>query len=173
MYESKASKQKLPFFNEFHPERVIIASRAYYNTLYGHYGEGIVTGFKEIRYVCGLSLNENECAREFSSFASFLKRLCLDLLLLTRISSSSHANPQLFEGVPEGYQKSKVERNLQKTFEVYDSYADSHPENAYRLHTEHMFDPQKNATLARNILGFLQEEPTLPIAFTRMPGWSS
>ncbi|GFR46423.1 hypothetical protein Agub_g7928, partial [Astrephomene gubernaculifera] len=141
LYEGQASSRNLPFFTEFQIDRVIIATRLYYNVLYGRYGDGVVSGFKEIRYVCGISLDSNKCEEHFSQFLAFLRRLCIHVkvLLLTRSLHTYYANPGIFEGLAESLRQ-KTEKDLEKTHEVYDAFVERYPEVVFRVHTEDMFD---------------------------------
>ncbi|GIL48621.1 hypothetical protein Vafri_5094 [Volvox africanus] len=170
LYEAQAYQRKLPFFHEFQVDRVLIATRAYYKVLFGHYGNGVVAGFKETRYVCGTAFGSNQCSEQFSAYLHFLRRTCIrtKVFLLSRTDNSVHANPDIFEPLTGG-QKLLAERDLERTHQLYDDYVRNNPEHAFRVHMEGMFDHKRNATLARNILTFLQEDPFLPIQFTRMP----
>ncbi|GIL74019.1 hypothetical protein Vretimale_5045 [Volvox reticuliferus] len=141
LYEAQANRRKLPFFHEFDTDRVIIATRVYYKVLFGHFGDGIVTGSKETRYVCGTTFASHKCEEQFSAFLKFLKKICIStkVLLLTRTDHSTHANPDIFEPLTGG-EKILMERNLGKTHQLYDEYVSYYPEHAFRVHMEDMFD---------------------------------
>ncbi|GIL61714.1 hypothetical protein Vafri_16111 [Volvox africanus] len=173
---SRAGKD-LGLFNEFGSDRVLQATRAYYASLYGYYGEDVVSGFKEIRYVCGKFLPAaRECGIEFQSFMAFLQSLCIDVKLIfnSRTAASTVPNLKLYLMDQSG-RRSPLDfaHDLGATHTLYDYYARKNPSNAFRVYMEDMFNPQKNATLARDLLTFLGEDPQTPIAFDRMPSWST
>ncbi|GLC39533.1 hypothetical protein PLESTM_000909000 [Pleodorina starrii] len=170
LYEAQASRRKLPYFHEFQVDRVMIATRVYFKVLFGHFGDGVITGFTETRYVCGLKFSSHRCAEEFNAFLNFLRKTCTrtKVLLLSRSDPSTHANPEVFEPLTGG-KRLMAEKDLERTHQLYDEQAEAFPEHTFRIHMEDMFDHQRNATLARNLLLFLQEAPATPIRFMRMP----
>ncbi|EFJ44320.1 hypothetical protein VOLCADRAFT_95486 [Volvox carteri f. nagariensis] len=170
LYEAQACKRRLPFFHEFQIDRVILATRVFYKVLFGHFGDDVVSGYKEIRYICGVSFASQHCPEQFYAFLSFARQTCLNtkVLLLTRKLHSADANPEMFESLTGG-QKVRAIRDLERTHELYNEYAQNYPEHAYRICMEDMFNQKTNTTLARNLLTFLREDPSRPIRFTRMP----
>ncbi|GFR50041.1 hypothetical protein Agub_g12088 [Astrephomene gubernaculifera] len=173
-YGKLAETTKLPFFNEFSEDRILLATRAYYTVLYGHYGKDVVTGFKEIRYVCGeLYFNQTRCGEHFQKFVRFLRGMCHDVKFLfnTRLSASLESNVKRFQMFNNATFAADFTHLLNETHTLYDNYAMQHSDHAFRVYMEDMFNIKRNATLARNLLQFLGEDTTIPIRFNRMPGW--
>ncbi|GIL90750.1 hypothetical protein Vretifemale_18427, partial [Volvox reticuliferus] len=170
LYDHEAPKEKLPWFNEFPQERIIAAIQSYYAILYGYYGQSFVSGFKDSRYVCGRSFSTGRCAEFFNGFLPFLRSLCLEVkvLLNTRSSPSLSTNMKLYS-MERSQSEEDFLRDLNETHALYDSYVAGNPDHAFRVFYEDMFDPDKNATLAMQLLEFLGEDPTTPIRFNRMP----
>ena len=50
IYNSWATVDKMPWFNDLHPQRVAASFKAQYAAMYGNYGPGRVSGWKEIKY---------------------------------------------------------------------------------------------------------------------------
>ncbi|GIL93110.1 hypothetical protein Vretifemale_20561 [Volvox reticuliferus] len=67
----------------------------------------------------------------------------------------------------------KFEADLTVTHSWYDRYVKEHPSSGFRVLMEDMFNPEKNATLARRLLKFLGESTEREISFVRMPSWST
>ncbi|GLC49888.1 hypothetical protein PLESTB_000319700 [Pleodorina starrii] len=184
-YDTYAVQTKLPWFNDLHLVRLTDAARAFYAETYGYHGPGIVSGFKEIRFVCGQAFPSPGCRySDFVKFLRFLRQLCTDvkLLLNSRSSHSAADNAKLIGMMPWASLLSpkcgtndtaSFEQDLATTHEWYDRYVQEHRSSAFRVVMEDMFDPQRNATLARQLLQFLGEDPAAhSISFTRMPTWS-
>ncbi|GFR50037.1 hypothetical protein Agub_g12076 [Astrephomene gubernaculifera] len=172
-YGKRAETTRLPFFNEFSEDRVLLATRAYYTVLYGHYGKDVVSGFKEIRYVCGVYFNQTRCDEHFQEFVGFLRGMCHDVKFLfnTRLSASLESNIKRFQMFDNVTFATDFTHLLNKTHTLYDNYAMQHSDHAFRVYMEDMFNIERNATLARNLLQFLGEDTSIPIRFNRMPGW--
>ncbi|KXZ53392.1 hypothetical protein GPECTOR_7g1288 [Gonium pectorale] len=170
LYHSQATQEELAWFNEFDLERVLRAARSYYMVLYGYYGKGFVSGFKDSRYVCGRSFESGRCAEFFHGFMDFLRKLCLDVKVIfnSRTSASRDDNAKLYDMDPSK-QEDDWARDLAETHRLYDAYAAAHGGHVLRVLYEDMFHPQKNATVARQLLEFLREDPNTPITFNRMP----
>ncbi|GLI71052.1 hypothetical protein VaNZ11_015967 [Volvox africanus] len=180
VYDTKLATQAgkdLGLFNEFGSDRVLQATRAYYASLYGYYGEDVVSGFKEIRYVCGKFLPAaRKCGLQFQSFMGFLQSLCTDVKLIfnSRNTALTVTNLKLYL-MDQSNLRDPLDfaLDLGATHTLYDYYVRKNPSHAFRVYMEDMFDPQKNATLARDLLTFLGEDPKTPIAFDRMPPWNT
>ncbi|GFR51935.1 hypothetical protein Agub_g14456 [Astrephomene gubernaculifera] len=170
LYDKEAVTEKLPWFNEFNLDRIMAAARTYYAILYGYYGKGFVSGFKDSRYVCGESFESWRCAEVFNGFMTFLRKLCLDVKVVfnTRTSDSFESNTRLFHQMAR-FSVDEFSKNLKETHRLFNDYAKNNPDLAFHVFYEEMYDAQKNATLARNLLQFLKEDPSFPIRFTRMP----
>ncbi|KXZ52490.1 hypothetical protein GPECTOR_9g534 [Gonium pectorale] len=175
VYDRTAVRRKLPWFNDLHPERLLEAVRGFYNATYGYHGPGVVSGFKDIRFVRGRAFpSADSTYADFANFLAFLRRMCGDVkfLLNSRASSSQDANKKLMNmlDLPESERKGFVQ-DLRETHAWYDRYAAQNPDHAFRIHMEAMFDPKINGTMARRLLAFLGEDPDTPISFARMPKW--
>ncbi|KAG2486803.1 hypothetical protein HYH03_014602 [Edaphochlamys debaryana] len=178
-YHQAAVRHKLPFFSDITEGRVLAATRAWYNVLYGHFGKDVVSGFKEVRFCCGTvggSFPVESCEEQFGELVGFLGRLCVrpKFIFCTRRSTSFEDNRKLYAMREESNRPPEdvFMRGVNLTIALYDDYSARNPTRAFRLYTEDMFDPTVNATLAQNMLRFLGERPT-KISFARMPGWSS
>ncbi|GLC45489.1 hypothetical protein PLESTM_001741300 [Pleodorina starrii] len=179
VYDTYAVHTKLPWFSDLNLARLTDAARAFYAETYGYHGPGIVSGFKELRFVCGRAFSSPGCRySDFANFLLFLRQLCTDvkLLLNSRSSHSAADNAKLSSmlfkrGVLND--TASFEQDIVTTHEWYDRYVQEHRSIAFRVMMEDMFDPQRNATLARQLLQFLGEDPAAhSISFTRMPTWS-
>ncbi|KXZ50411.1 hypothetical protein GPECTOR_16g585 [Gonium pectorale] len=174
-YNSVAPTMKLPWFSDVHPDRTKEAMRSFYGMLYGYQGAGFVSGFKEIRYVRnGRFPVPNATYVDFADFIAFLRNMCVDVkvLLNTRAKPDLASNRKLHRmmGRNHGASAEAFEENMRITH-VW--YASENPQHSMRVLMEDMFDPKVNATLARNILTFLGEDPNARIDFARMPTWSA
>ncbi|KAG2423025.1 hypothetical protein HYH02_015374 [Chlamydomonas schloesseri] len=142
----------------------------------------VVSGFKEVRFVRGRAFHsESSTYDDFDNFIQFLRLLCTDMkvLLNSRASASLEDNYKL-EGMLSynGVLKTNNEtflRDLQLTHEWYDRYAEAHPDHAFRVTMEDMFNPEVNGTLVRRLISFLGESPDAypHVVFNRMPTWSN
>ncbi|KAG2486806.1 hypothetical protein HYH03_014605 [Edaphochlamys debaryana] len=171
LYGQRAVAEKLPWFTEFTLERVKAAAQAYYTVLYGQYGKGVVSGFKDSLYMCGrsFSLNPTECSIQFDSFIRFLRDLCLDVKLIfnSRFESSLSANAKLV--ARERRQPERMQAELNATLDLWDAYVLDHPNHAMRIYYDDLYDAQRNVTIAQALLSFLGEDPKTPVSFARMP----
>ncbi|GLI63199.1 hypothetical protein VaNZ11_006098, partial [Volvox africanus] len=179
IYEAYAVQKKLPWFNDMHHSRLTDAARAFYLAAYGYHGSGIVSGFKEVRFVCGRAFPSPSCNyKEFDNFLRFLRSLCTDVkVLFNSRSSAAHTdnmklgNMLARNGVIND--TAQFEADLNVTHSWYDRYVKEHPCCGFRVLMEDMFNPEKNVTLARQLLKFLGESTRRKISFVRMPSWST
>ncbi|KAG2451752.1 hypothetical protein HYH02_003531 [Chlamydomonas schloesseri] len=182
IYEQFATRKKQPWFNDLHPVRMREAIRAFYAITYGYHGPGVVSGFKEVRFVRGRAFSsESSTYDDFEDFINFLRLLCTDMkvLLNSRASASLEDNYKLESmlarnGVLKTTSNETFLRDLQLTHEWYDRYAEAHPDHALRVIMEDMFDPEVNGTLVRRLISFMGEPPDAypHVVFNRMPTWS-
>ncbi|KAG2441801.1 hypothetical protein HXX76_003412 [Chlamydomonas incerta] len=181
IYEQFAVTKKMPWFNDLHPVRMREAVRAFYTITYGYHGPGVVSGFKELRFVRGRAFSsEYSTYKDFADFMGFLQLLCADVkvLLNSRASSSLEDNYKLDSmlsrnGVFRAYSNETFARDLAATHEWFDTYAKEHPDHAFRVIMEDMYDAERNRTLMRDMLTFLGEQPDAHphVVFNRMPSW--
>ncbi|GFR51980.1 hypothetical protein Agub_g14507 [Astrephomene gubernaculifera] len=175
-YERHAPITRLPLFSEIMDDRIMLATRMYYSVLYGHYGEGTVSGFKEIRYVCGTYFGHRAtCTENFHAFTRFLRGLCGEVKMIfnTRYTPSLEQNAKLFymDNTTVGRTANTFQDELVQTHALFDEYTKNNPDHAFRVYLRDMYDPKRNWTLAQNLLQFLGEKQNIPIRFNRMPGW--
>ncbi|GIM13675.1 hypothetical protein Vretimale_16740, partial [Volvox reticuliferus] len=128
VYDTYAVRKKLPWFNDMHHSRVTDAARAFYLAAYGYHGPGIVSGFKEIRFVCGRAFPSPGCNYEdFDDFLQFLRSLCTDVkvLLNSRSSAAIADNGKLGKMLVRNgviNDTAKFEADLTVTHSWYDRY---------------------------------------------------
>eukprot|EP00198_Chlamydomonas_reinhardtii_P008514 XP_001697851.1 predicted protein [Chlamydomonas reinhardtii] len=173
IYDNFAVRKKIPWFNDLHPVRMREAVRAFYTITYGYHGPGIVSGFKEVRFVRGRAFSSDSSTyKDFEDFIAFLR--------LLRASASLEDNYKLESmlsrnGVLKTTSNETFLNDLTTTHQWFDRYAEEHPDHAFRVIMEDMFNPERNRTLVRDMLTFLGESPDTfrDVIFNRMPTWMS